>query len=47
VKGFAPNYVTIPTKLKVGCDPILNLLWLDSKEELVQMYNKPKKILDY
>jgi hypothetical protein len=34
-KVFAPNYVTIPIELKVGNDPILNLLQLDSKQELV------------
>ncbi len=39
VKVFAPNYIILPIELKIGCDLILNLLRLDSKQELVQMYN--------
>ncbi len=39
MKVFALGYVFVPTSLKMDCVPILNLLWLDSKLELVQMCN--------
>jgi len=31
VKVFTPSYIAIPTELKVGCIPILNVLRFDSK----------------
>jgi hypothetical protein len=30
-EGLHTSYVTIPTRLEVGCALILNLLWSDSK----------------
>jgi hypothetical protein len=45
VKVFAQSYVDVPTGLKVGCVPILNMLQLDSKQELVQMYNTQQLML--
>jgi hypothetical protein len=43
VKVFTPSYAVVPTGLKVGC--ILNLLWLDSKQKPVQMYNNQQPVL--
>jgi hypothetical protein len=45
VKVFAPSYVVVPTRLKIGYVPILNLLWLDSKQESVQMYSNQQPML--
>jgi hypothetical protein len=44
-ESLAPSYVVIPIGLKVGCTPILNVLWLDSKQELVQMYSNQQPVL--
>ncbi len=38
-EGIFPNYIDIPTRLKVGYTPILNMLGLDSKQEPIQMYS--------
>jgi hypothetical protein len=35
VKVFALGCIVVPIGIKVDCPPILNMLWLDSKKELV------------
>ncbi len=39
MKVFALGCVFVPTNLKVDCTLIMNLLWFNSKHELVWMCN--------
>jgi len=43
--NLCEGYVVVPTGLKVGCIPIVNLLSLDSKDELIQMYSNQQLVL--
>jgi hypothetical protein len=42
---FTLGYVVVGTSLKVDCAPILNLLRLDSKQEVVQMCSTQQLVL--
>jgi hypothetical protein len=39
LKVFVPSSIAIPTELEIDYTPILNQLWLDSKQESSHMYN--------
>jgi len=43
--NLCEGYVVVPIGLKVGWIPILNLLWLDSKHELIQMYSNQQLVM--
>ncbi len=45
VKVFAPSCTSIPTGLKIDYNLVSNLLQLDSKQELVKMYNTQQSML--
>jgi hypothetical protein len=45
VKVFAPSCASIPTRLKIDYNLVSNLLQLDSKQELVKMYNTQQSTL--
>jgi hypothetical protein len=45
LKVFVPSSVAILTGLKIDYTPILNWLWLDSKQKSSHMYNSQQPVL--
>jgi len=45
VKVFVLGCIVIPTSVKVDYAPIMNMLWLDLKDESVQMCSTQQPVL--